>query len=116
MSLGRGCGGTGRFPHTRPEEEDSWGKHGFPHGSEPAGERQAHGSPGVGRRGTSTSTESREEKSTSDSTSTCCQRSVLSPPTKETRPIGIPFGYSEASPFARQPAVTISSPTWTTSF
>src|SRR5215203_2825536 len=48
---------------------------------------EAHGSSGCGRRGTSTSTASRAGKSTSDSISTCCQRSVLSPPTKETRPI-----------------------------
>src|SRR5712691_10571199 len=36
MSVWRGCGGTGRFPHTRQEEGGlTWGKHGFPHGSEP---------------------------------------------------------------------------------
>ena len=28
------CEGTGRFPH-RIKEGGSWGKHGFPHGSEP---------------------------------------------------------------------------------
>src|SRR5881396_3494372 len=36
MSAWRGCGGTGRFPHARQEEGGlTWGKHGFPHGSEP---------------------------------------------------------------------------------
>src|SRR5881409_261243 len=36
MSVWRGRGGTGRFPHTRQEEGGlTWGKHGFPHGSEP---------------------------------------------------------------------------------
>src|SRR5438128_5314388 len=35
MSLWRGGGGTGRFPHARQEEGGlTWGKHGFPHGSE----------------------------------------------------------------------------------
>jgi len=33
MSVWRGCGGTGRFLH-RIKEGGSWGKHGFPHGSE----------------------------------------------------------------------------------
>ena len=35
MSKGRGCGGTGRFPRIGEKEGGSWGKHGFPHGSEP---------------------------------------------------------------------------------
>jgi hypothetical protein len=52
----------------------------------------AHGRSGTGRRDTRTKTASRLSKSTSDSTSTCCQRSVLSVPTEVTRPIGIPFG------------------------
>jgi hypothetical protein len=30
----RGCGGTWKFPH-KAEVGGSWGKHGFPHGSEP---------------------------------------------------------------------------------
>ena len=45
-----------------------------------------------GRFGTSTITESSEEKSTSDLTCTCWYRSVLTRPTDVTRPIGIPFG------------------------
>ena len=28
-------GGTGRFPRSYIQEGGSWGKHGFPHGSEP---------------------------------------------------------------------------------
>src|SRR5438132_10535570 len=35
MSGWRGCGGTGRFPHTDKKEGAAWGNHGFPHGSEP---------------------------------------------------------------------------------
>ena len=35
MSVWRGCGGTGRFHHAFKQEGGSWGKHGFPHGSEP---------------------------------------------------------------------------------
>src|SRR5919106_1837103 len=41
MSVWRGCGGTGRCPHSI-EEGGPWGKHGFPHGTEPKA-RDAHG-------------------------------------------------------------------------
>ena len=51
-----------------------------------------YGISGGGRLETSTITESSDEKSTSDLTSTCWYRSVLTPPTDVTRPIGIPFG------------------------
>jgi hypothetical protein len=40
MSSWKGCGGTRRFLH-RVKEGGSWGKHGFPHGSEPKA-RDAH--------------------------------------------------------------------------
>src|SRR3970282_1731863 len=35
MRVWRGWGGTGRFPHALKEEGGTWGKHGFPHESEP---------------------------------------------------------------------------------
>ena len=41
----RGCGGTWKFPH-KAEEGGSWGKHGFPHGSEPKAS-DAHASTAV---------------------------------------------------------------------
>jgi hypothetical protein len=34
MSVGRGRGGTGRFLHKNKKKGATWGKHGFPHGSE----------------------------------------------------------------------------------
>jgi glutaredoxin len=35
MSVGRGCGGSEMCHHALKDEGGAWGRHGFPHGSEP---------------------------------------------------------------------------------